>query len=134
MSKNTVDFMGTTSWDGNGVDGLCSVDLDGWHPGSIRSSAFSTKRGASYTLTFLFSGNGGYSPSPIKTMKISIDRQFTTYTWNTSSGNDIENGIYANESWTFKATGKFAVLTLLSQDPKDSPSGPVVAGMSIVRK
>ncbi|MGC9993506.1 MAG: choice-of-anchor tandem repeat GloVer-containing protein [Candidatus Cybelea sp.] len=103
VSKRTIDFMGTTSWDGDGVDGYCSVDLDGWHAGAITSAAFSTTTGASYTLSFVFSGNDG-SPPTIKTMKVSIDHQFTTYTWDTSGGYSIENGDYTTENGTLYGT------------------------------
>jgi hypothetical protein len=67
-------------------------------------------------------------------MKITIDRQFATYTWDTSGGNDAENGDYTTESWYFKATGHSAVVKFTSEDPKDSASGPVVAGIAITKK
>jgi hypothetical protein len=66
-------------------------------------------------------------------MRVSIDHQFTTYTWGTYGGYSIQNGDYTSESWTFKATGHFAILTLASQDPKNSASGPVVAAIAITK-
>jgi uncharacterized protein DUF642 len=49
--------------------GVCSVDLDGFQPGAIRSKAFATFPGATYTVTFLLSGNGG-GPPAVKTIQI----------------------------------------------------------------
>jgi hypothetical protein len=84
VSKKNINFNGST-W-GN-VDGLCSVDLDGNVPGAIESSAFSTKPGESYTVSFILSGNG-YGPPTVKTMKVSAAHQFASYTWNISGCND----------------------------------------------
>lgn len=133
VSKRTIDFMGTTSWNGDGVDGYCSIDLDGYQPGGIQSGTFSTKRGESYTLSFLFSGNGG-NPPTVKSVRIAVDGQFTVYTWDSANGYDIQNGDYTSESWKFKATGRFATLTFVSQDPKNSASGPIVAAITITKK
>jgi hypothetical protein len=66
-------------------------------------------------------------------MKVSIDHQFTTYTWDTSGGYSIENGDYTTEGWKFRATGRSAVLTFTSQDPKNSASGAVVAAIAITK-
>jgi Protein of unknown function (DUF642) len=128
VSKGNIDFNGTTYWD---MDGLCSVDLDGYLTvGGIKSSAFPAKRGT-YSLSFVMSGNGHCSPT-IKTMKISIDNQFTTFTWNTASGNDVQNGDYAVETWQFHAN-QLSTLKLVSQDPKGSGCGVVIAGMAITK-
>jgi hypothetical protein len=127
VSKGTIDFAGSTLWD---LDGLCSVDTDGYTAGGIETSAFAMKRGASYTLSFVLSGNGDCAPT-VKTLKVSVGRQFTTYTWDTSSGNDVQNGDYATEIWKFNATERFSTLTLVSQDPKNSGCGAVVGGMAI---
>ena len=126
VSKGNIDFNGTTYWN---MDGLCSVDLDGYLTvGGIKSSGFRAKRGT-YTLTFVMSGNG-HCGTPLKIMQISIDKQFTTMTWNTSSGNDVQDGVYATEQWTFRAK-PFSILTLTSQDPKGTGCGIVIAGLSI---
>jgi hypothetical protein len=129
VSKRTIDLYFPIVFD---LDGLCAIDLDGWQAGAIKSNAFSTEHGATYTITFEFSGNGG-SPPTVKTMRIGIDHQFTQYTWDTSGGYDIQNGNYTSETWQFKATGRFAVLTFTSQDPKNSASGPVVGGITITK-
>ena len=129
VSKGTVDMIGSTYWN---VDGLCSVDLDGYSPGGIESVPFRTKPGTSYTLSFLFSGNGETGPTT-KTMVISIDRQSTEYTWNISGRNDAQNGDYSTETWSFKATKHFSLIKFTSKDPYGSASGPVIAGMSITK-
>ena len=131
VSKGNIDFGGSTDY-GAGLDGLCSVDLDGLYTvGGIRSSAFHTKGGATYTLSFLMSGNGHCAPT-VKHMKVQIDHQFTTYTWDTSSGNDIQNGDWLTETWQFRAT-KLSTLTFVSQDPKGSSCGVVIGAIAITK-
>lgn len=127
VSKGSIDIIGSQYWN---IDGLCSVDLDGYSPGGIESVPFRTKPGGSYTLSFLFSGNGETGPT-VKRMVISIDRQSTIYTWDISGGNDAQNGDYATETWVFKATKRFSLIKFTSKDPRGSASGPVVAGMAI---
>jgi hypothetical protein len=101
VSKGNIDFGGSTDY-GAGLDGLCSVDLDGYFAvGGIRSSAFHAKGGATFTLSSLMSGNGHCAPT-VKHMKLQIDRQFTTYTWDTSSRNDIQDGDWLTETWKFR--------------------------------
>ncbi|HLY03049.1 MAG TPA: DUF642 domain-containing protein [Candidatus Cybelea sp.] len=129
VSKGTIDMIGSTYWD---IDGLCSVDLDGYSPGGIESVPFRTKPGASYTLSFLFSGNGETGPTT-KTMVISIDRQSTIYTWDISGGNDAQDGDYSTEAWGFKATKRFSLIRFTSKDPPGSASGPVVAAVTITK-
>jgi hypothetical protein len=128
VSKKNVNFTGTAYWD---VDGLCSVDLDGLVPGAITTSAFPTKKGAAYTLAFVLSGNGG-GPPTVKTMKVTVGNQFTAFSWDTSGGNDAQNGDYAPETWTFRATKPLSVLTFTSEEhPKGGGYGAVIAGMAI---
>lgn len=128
VSKGNIDFIGTTYWN---IDGLCSVDLDGdLTVGGIKSSAFPAKR-SRYTLSFVMSGNGYCSPT-IKTMKVSIDTQFASFSWDTTDGNDVQNGDYAAEKWSFIAK-PLSTLTLVSQDPRGSGCGAVIAGMTIQR-
>ena len=90
VSKGNIDFNGSLGWGGEGLDNLCSVDLDGYYKvGGIKTSAFKTHKGALYTLSFTFSGNGG-GPPTVKTMKVEtvvislqrslgIFREATTY-------------------------------------------------------
>jgi len=131
VSKGNIDFAGSTAY-GAGLDGLCSVDLDGYYTvGGIRSSGFRTKKGAKYTLSFLLSGNGHCSPT-IKRMKVEMDHQFAAYSWNISSGYDVQNGDYATETWQFRAE-RLSTLTFVSQDPKGSSCGAVVGGIVITK-
>lgn len=117
VSQGNIDFNGSIAWSGEGLDNLCSVDLDGYYKvGGIKTSAFKTKRDASYTLSFLLSGNGG-GPPTVKTMKIQIDHQFATF--------------YTMQTWKFTVGKEPAILTLVSEDPKKSTYGPVVAGMAV---
>jgi hypothetical protein len=133
VSKRNIDFNGSAGWGGEGLDNLCSVDLDGYYKvGGIRTSAFQAEPEASYTLSFIFSGNGGGGPT-VKTMKIEIDHQSTTFTWSISGGNDVQNNDYAAETWKFTAGKEHAVLRFVSEDPKKSTYGPVVGGMAITQ-
>ncbi len=129
VSKGSIDIIGSEYWK---MAGLCSVDLDGYSPGGIESVPFRTKPGASYTLTFLLSGNGETGPTT-KTIVVSLDRQSTEYMWNISGGNDAQHGDYSTESWGFKATKHFSLLKFTSKDPPGSASGPVIAGMAITK-
>lgn len=130
VAKKNINFDGST-W--ASVDGLCNVDLDGSVPGVIKSSAFSTKPGASYTLSFVLSGNG-YGPPTVKTIKVTVDKQFQQFTWNTYGGNDAENGDWKVVTWKFRVTGHLSVLNFASEDPKGSGYGAVIAGIAITKK
>lgn len=128
VSKGNIDFNGSTYWD---MDGLCSVDLDGYLTvGGIKSSAFTAKPGT-YTLSFVMSGNGHCSPA-IKKMRITLDNQFATYTWNTASGNDVQDGDYATETWQVYLK-RLSMLRFVSQDPRGSGCGVVIAGMALTQ-
>jgi Protein of unknown function (DUF642) len=130
----TIDFYGSPGNDWHGIDGLCNVDLDGTPgPSGIQHAAFRTKRHAAYTVTFEFSGNGACGPT-VKMMTVSTDGgQFSQFTWDISSGNTVQNGIWAQESWQFSATSKLTTLTFQSNDPKHGNCGPVVAAISVTR-
>ncbi|MFY9738703.1 MAG: DUF642 domain-containing protein [Candidatus Cybelea sp.] len=130
VSKKNINLNGST-W--ANVDGLCNVDLDGTVPGVIKSSAISTKPGASYTLSFILSGNG-YGPPTIKTMKVTIEKQFKEFTWNTYGGNDAENGDWKIVTWKFSVTRRLSVLNFASEDPKGSGFGAVIAGIALTEK
>lgn len=128
VSKGNIDFLSSNYWN---MDGLCSVDLDGYQTvGGIEASAFATKR-RTYTLSFLLSGNGDCPPT-IKALKVVADRQFTTFTWDTSGGNNARNGDFETETWKFTA-GRLSTLKLLSQDPPGSGCGSVVAAISVIQ-
>jgi hypothetical protein len=136
-AKRNINFVGSASWD---MDNLCSVDLDGGTDGGIATSGFATKIGASYTVTFLFSGNGCDSPehrgntcSPEKTMYLMAAKQFQVFAWNTAGDNDAEHGVYAEETWEFRAAGPLTILKFISHDAKTSDRGPVVAAIGVAQ-
>jgi len=135
VTKRAVDLYASDY--GYGIDGLCSIDLDGSlvrNPlGGIRSDGFKTTKGQTYILRFLFSGNGYCTPT-VKTMKVSVPKLFTQYTWDTSGGNDVQNGDYSPETWNFKAAHTITQITFTSEDPKGSFCGPMVAGLALARK
>jgi hypothetical protein len=137
VAKRTIDFVGTTFWN---MAGLCSIDLDGNSAGGIQTGGFEAKVGVTYTVTFLLSGNGcegiGYGPQcpSEKKCKIAAANQFQLFTWDTSGYNDIEHGVYSEESWQFAGRGKrLSNLSFLSQDDKASGRGCVVASFSITK-
>jgi Protein of unknown function (DUF642) len=131
VSKGNINFDGTGVW-GDGLSGYCSVDLDGYEPGGIKTNRFSTEQGASYTLSFDLSGNCGGQPK-IKNVQISIDEQVAQYTWNTASSNCAGNGDYTTESWGFKATKQTAILKVTSLDAKCCGYGPVIEQIVITK-
>jgi hypothetical protein len=130
VSRRNINFQSSLYWD---VDGLCSVDLDGnYAVGGIKTNPFTLPAG-SYTLSFVLSGNGG-GPPTIKQMKVIVGVQLTTFDWNISSGNDAQDGDYTTETWNFtKTKSGSTVLRFVSQDPKGSTYGPVVAGIAIAQ-
>jgi len=104
----------------------------GFKPGAIASEAFPTKRGATYTVTFLLSGTGGQGPL-IKTMTIKAAGQLAECTWNTASGNDVEDGIYAPQTWRFVARSALTTLVFIRDDPPSSGRGAVVAAIAATK-
>jgi hypothetical protein len=125
VKKHNIDFLSSSYWN---MDGLCSVDIDGYFKtGAIETQAFATQRKTLYTVTFLMSGNGACAPT-IKTLKVSDKGHGTTFTWNTASGNDVQDGDYSLESWTFKTMTR---LEFISKDPAGSSCGAVIAGVAM---
>jgi Protein of unknown function (DUF642) len=124
---NTIEFYSSLFKTPNGE---CSVDLDGTPgPGGIKHSGFATTPSAVYTVNFLFSGNGACNPV-VKTMEVDAAGQSAQFTFDTSNGNNAQNGDYVTESWSFTAYGPRARLQFKSLDAK-SNCGPVVAGISV---
>jgi hypothetical protein len=133
VTKRTIDFEGTNPY-WVAPYGVCTVDLDG-SPGAggIKHGLFSTRRGATYTLTFLLSGNGA-GPPAVKIMTVKAGKnQFTQFTWDTSNGNDAQNGDFAVETWQFRADRASTTLTFQSEDPKKGSFGPIVAAIAVSR-
>jgi Protein of unknown function (DUF642) len=130
VTKGNIDFLSPTYWD---MDHLCSVDIDGYFTiGAIATSAFTTVKKATYTATFLMSGNGACGPT-IKTLLVTANDKSETFTWNTASGNDVQHADYSLESWTFKAKSTMTQLGFTSEDPKGSSCGAVIAGVAVNR-
>jgi choice-of-anchor C domain-containing protein len=125
-----INLYGSTAW--NPQTGFCSVDVDGQKPGGIEHSAFATTTGATYTVSFLLSGNGACGPT-VKQMLIGAAGQSQQFTWDISNSNDAQHNQWAPESWSFQANSSSAVLTFLSQDPKRNACGPVVAAISVTQ-
>jgi hypothetical protein len=134
VAKRNIDFAGSTAWGYNA--GFCSVDLDGWKAGAIEYGGISTKRGATYTVTWEFSGNdfSCSNGSPVvKQMRVKAGKASQSFAWDTSSGNTVQNGDWAVETWNFQASGRLTVLSFLSEDPRTSNCGPVVGPVSVTQ-
>src|SRR5580692_11981568 len=121
-----IDFYGLNAqW--LAPNGVCSVDLDGTPGrGGMRHNAFPTTRGATYTVTFEFSANGGGQPT-VKTLFVRSGEQRTSFTWDTSGGNCAQNGDWKTETWQFRATATTSMLHFESGDRHAGYWGPVVA-------
>jgi hypothetical protein len=130
VTKRTVDLSGSIVWPA--PNGVCKVDLDGDTVGAIEHAPFTTTPSSSYTVTFLFSGNGD-GPPTTKTMKVEAAGQSEILTWNTSNGNDAQHGVYSAETWAFSATSARTILRFTSLDPKNPGYGPVVAAISVTK-
>lgn len=112
---------------------LCSIDLDG-SPGAggIEHSPFPTTVNTTYTVTFLFSGNGACGEPVVKTMTVKAQGQSERLTWNVSNGNDAQHGVWALQTWQFVAHTRTATLKFRSDDYKGYACGPAVAAISVV--
>ncbi len=129
----TIDFYGfSVEW--TVPNGVCSVDLDGTPgPGGILHDPIRTRIGATYTVAFLFSANGGGRPT-VKHMTVRVDRlQFMQFCWDTTGGNDANNGNWALETCQFKARNPMTSLHLQSNDGGRGNWGPIVAAISVTR-
>lgn len=126
-------MVGSSYWN---VGDYCSVDLDGDQAGGIYSTSFTTKRGKSYQVKFILSGNGDFDRSDPnrKTVSLQAENQIHVFTWNVSDGNDAQHGKYAYQTWNFQATRTETTLTFVSRDAKGSFAGPVVADISVTGK
>ncbi len=110
---------------------LCSIDLDGTPgPGGIEHSAFPTTIGATYSVTFLFSGNGACSPNE-KLMQIDAAGKTKQFSWDLATRGSAQSGDYRSESWSFTAIATTTTLKIFSKDPANSYCGPVVAAIAV---
>ena len=123
-----VNFIGTKFWN---FAGLCSIDLDGQSAvGGIKHHAFSTKKGASYALSFLMSGNSDCAPTT-KKMKVVVGNRSAIFTWDTSRGHNVRHGVVATRRLKFTASGASSTLSFTSLDPTGSGCGPIVGAVAV---
>jgi hypothetical protein len=135
VSKRTIDVVSNNPGEFNAPNGVCSIDLDGTNVGGIRHFPIPTTPSASYTLSFLFSGNGVDNGCPrptIKTMRVDAGNQSETLTWDISNNNDAQHGVYQPETFGFTGTGSETKLRFTSLD-RGSSCGPVVAAVSVTQ-
>lgn len=130
VTKGDIDFLDPAYWD---MAGLCSIDIDGYYEtGGFESTGFATKKGTKYTLTFALSGNGGCPPT-VKQLRVQAAGSSTTFDWNTGGGRDVQNGDHTTASWTFTAEHAATEIAFISQDPKASSCGAVIAGIVVTK-
>jgi len=67
----------------------------------------------------------------IKAMTIKAAHQFQQFTWDTANNNDVEHGIYAQMTWSFIARSSLVTLSFVSDDPRGTGRGVVVAAISV---
>lgn len=130
VTTRTVDLAGTTFWN---FDHLCSVDLDGTSAvGAIQHTGIATQKGATYSLTFLMSGNS-YCGATIKKMKVIAGNKSVVFKWNDANGNSVEYGKFGRRHMTFTASGQTAALKFISLDAAGSGCGPVIAAVAVTK-
>ena len=78
------------------------------------------------------SANGSCAPT-VKELLVQADGQFTTFRWDTTGGNDAQDGDWSQEAFQFSATSKKSMIMLKSEDPKGGNCGPIVAAISITK-
>ena len=66
-------------------------------------------------------------------MTIKAAGQFAEFTWNTASVNEVEDGIYAPQTWSFVARSPLTTLVFISDDPPSSGRGAIVAAISVTK-
>lgn len=130
VTTRTVDLAGTTFWN---FDHLCSVDLDGTSAvGGIEHSGIATQKGATYSLTFLMSGNS-YCGATIKKMKVIAGNKSVVFKWNDANGNSVEYGKFARRHMTFTAAAQTSALKFISLDAAGSGCGAVIGAIAVTK-
>lgn len=93
-------------------------------------------------MVAMLAGCGGGSGGPMSPSPAGVSAERTrpdatykvVYSFGGGSGNGADPWAGLTDvGWKFKATGRFAILTLTSQDPKNSASGAVVASITITK-
>jgi choice-of-anchor C domain-containing protein len=131
VTGNSVDWIGSY-WQAP-PSGDASIDLDGSGAGGVKQTINGLTNGASYTLSFEFSGNPTpHSPdTPVKTLNVSVgsvsNQQFTFDT----TGHSTTDMGWELESFIFQGTGLPTTLLFASQDAAGSATGPAIADVSI---
>jgi hypothetical protein len=142
VSERTIDFYGSdVSWDE--PYGLCSVDLDGSGRagvGAIRHGSVKTTVNATYTISFIMSGNancarGQGNPRVKRLLVEAVSRSRTigqVFSWNSAHNHDAQHGDFAMVRWHFTALSDKTSFVFQSLDrPDHSNCGAVVAGMAV---
>jgi choice-of-anchor C domain-containing protein len=109
VDSGSVDWIGAY-W--TAEDGAMSIDLSGDDPGSL-SQTFATTIGNTYTVSFALSGNPAGEPA-VKTLDVSATGGTpASYTYDTT-GNDVTNMNWVQESYSFLATTASTTLSFIS--------------------
>jgi hypothetical protein len=142
VSERTIDFYGSdVSW--HEPHALCSVDLDGSGPqgaGAITHAPVQTTVNATYTISFILSGNVNCAPGQgnprVKRLLVEAASKSgmigQVFAWHTAHDHDAQHGDFSKRRWQFTAlSAKTSFLFQSLDKPDKSNCGPVVAGMAV---
>jgi choice-of-anchor C domain-containing protein len=135
---NSVDWIGSTYWQGPPPDGGRSLDMDGTPGAGGIAQTFATTPGTTYQVTFELSGNPytgepQRDPYPTKTLGIEVvaGDHYAPFTFDVSDTNMQAMG-WVKESWVFTATDSATTLTFQSLDiPNYEYCGPVLGNVAV---
>jgi choice-of-anchor C domain-containing protein len=129
VMRATIDLIGTSYWAAPG--GGRSIDLDGTPGFGAIAQTFATVRGATYTVTFLLSGNNGTGPA-IKRLRVTAGGHQADFTFNLATGS-AQQGTWVSKRWSFVAISSTTTLQFASMDTTGGECGPVVARIAVAR-
>ncbi|HEY3950003.1 PEPxxWA-CTERM sorting domain-containing protein [Phenylobacterium sp.] len=111
INSGNVDVTSLGSPWGPAFDGVNSLDIDGWEPGSM-SQTFNTVAGATYTVSFVYSRNAAGAVDPATaTVSAGGVTDFVSAPNDGSLGSEF-NFIWKPVSFNFVGTGSPTTLTV----------------------
>ena len=137
--SNSVDWIGSTYWQGPPPDGGRSLDMDGSPGAGGIAQTFATVAGATYQVTFELSGNpypsspGISDPWPVKTLgiKVGAGTDYDNFTFDVSQTSTTTMD-WTAKSWSFVAASDSTTLTFQSMDnPNNEYCGPVLGNVTV---
>lgn len=127
IGSGDIDYMDTDFW--QAAAGQHSLDMSGTQAGTI-AQTFDTVAGASYTVTFSLAGNPDGGAPATKTLRVAATGGPATDYSVTPSGNSTSNMGWANQTYSFTASGSSTTLSFTSLAA--SNSGPALDDVRVV--